>query len=175
MLSHLFHIVMLFTEESITPGFNVGKLGLIGGFLFFFSASFGQMDGLVDNRSKEFLKYRLIALAAPVVILVLSGLSFLFDLPLSAQITNAVICVMIAMSAYYNLKHVFIPDVDMGILKCIRSYNLLSLILMIFSVLNLYSVDLKLDVFSLIVAAIISIIYILILPMLDRGIKKWTI
>ena len=53
--------------RSISGGFHIGLLGYFGLFAFLFSASFGQIDGLGDDRSQELRKYRLIALIAPVV------------------------------------------------------------------------------------------------------------
>ena len=71
MFSKLFVVIFMVTQGDLTPGFYVGMLGIIGSFMFLFSANYGQMDGLVDNRSKEFRPTRIKALAAPALIILL--------------------------------------------------------------------------------------------------------
>ena len=65
MLGRLYGTLMLLVKGEYYPGFNVGMLGIIGSFLFFFSANFGQLDSVVDDGSSKFIKARIIALAAP--------------------------------------------------------------------------------------------------------------
>ncbi len=81
------------------------------------------MDSLVDDKSAAFRKNRLIALAAPVVIL---GL-FVVYLFLSEFGKNSIIygieALVIALAAYYHLKQLIIPDVDYGVTRCLRLYK----------------------------------------------------
>ncbi|MEG0771389.1 MAG: hypothetical protein RR436_05775 [Clostridia bacterium] len=175
MLGWLFHIVILLTSGQIAYGFNVGKLGLVGGFLFLFSASFGQMNGLVDGGEKIFRKYRVISLLAPVAIIAIYIPVLLSSAKIDIKCVDAVLCLIFALSSYYNLKHLIIPDVDFGILKSIRGYNLLALLLSVFSAINVVSADLQWGLVRFIVSIIIAIIYIAIIPVLAKGAKKWTI
>ena len=49
MLGRLYGTLMLLVKGEYYPGFDVGMLGIIGSFLFFFSANFGQVDSVVDD------------------------------------------------------------------------------------------------------------------------------
>ena len=65
MMGRLFETLMLFAFGEIPTGFHIGVLGVMSSFLFFFTATFGQMDSLVDDGSPRFRKYRMIGLLAP--------------------------------------------------------------------------------------------------------------
>jgi len=73
MLGRLFETLLILVNGSLTNGFHVGMLGIIGSFLFLFSANFGQMDSIVDDGSKRFFKTRLISFSAPLVIMARSA------------------------------------------------------------------------------------------------------
>ena len=114
---------------TLTTGFNIGLLGIFGMFAFIFSASYGQIDGLGDDKSPELRKYRLLALIAPGVnLIILLGIVFA-GIELNMQIIYPVLFLPAILASYYNLKHLIIPDVDLGILACIRKYNLVALIM----------------------------------------------
>jgi hypothetical protein len=116
-------------HEQLLGGFNLGLLGTFGLFAFLFSASFGQIDGLGDDRSASLRKYRLLALIAPAVaILVLAAIVFSGIQP-SMRIIYMVLFLPSILASYYNLKHLIIPDVELGILASIRAYNLVVLIM----------------------------------------------
>lgn len=53
MFSRLFNLVYIVTQGKLPDGFHVGMLGLVGSFLFFLLANYGQMDALVDGISVE--------------------------------------------------------------------------------------------------------------------------
>ena len=77
MLSRAFQFIVLATTGSMPEGFHIGMLGLVGGFMFFLSANYGQMDKLLDDGAREYRKYRLLSLIAPGVLAVLYLLLFL--------------------------------------------------------------------------------------------------
>lgn len=116
-------------RESLLTGFNIGLLGIFGMFAFIFSASYGQIDGLGDDKSRELRKYRLLALIAPIVSLIFLALIVFSGLELYMQIIYVVLFLPAILASYYNLKHLIIPDVELGILDSIRKYNLLALIM----------------------------------------------
>ena len=115
--------------DSMLSGFNIGLLGIFGMFAFIFSASFGQIDGLGDDKSKELRKYRLLALIAPAVNLLLLALIVFSGIESNMQIIYAILFLPAILASYYNLKHLIIPDVELGILASIRKYNLLALVM----------------------------------------------
>ena len=83
MLSRAFQFITILTRGSFPSGFHIGMLGMAGGFLFFLSANYGQMDKLLDDGARENKKYRLFALIAPCV---LAGIySLLFLIPAAAD------------------------------------------------------------------------------------------
>lgn len=175
MLGWLFHIVILLTNGYIPDGFHVGKLGLFGGFIFLLSASFGQMNGLVDGGEKIYRKYRILSLLAPAVIAAIYMPVLFSSASIEAKCVDATLCLIIAISAYFNLKHLIIPDVDFGILKSIRGYNFLALLLSVFSAVNMMAADLQWTILQFIISALIAVVNIAIIPVLAKGAKKWTI
>lgn len=176
MLGRLFETLLLLVSGQIGGGFHVGMLGVAGSFLFLFSANFGQMDSLVDDGSKQFLKTRIIALAAPVAILAVwcflvkeNGFS-------QATIAQGAESILIAQAAYFHLKHLIINDVDYGLIRSIRSYNLVALIYAFLCMTEMAIKSFNLpSVFPIIICVLQCIVMLALIPVLERGVKKWTI
>ena len=106
-------------------------LGFFGCFLFLFSANFGQFDSLIDDRSKAFLPYRLIALVAPVVyaaFLAVLALTAKDRLPTFALVLTLVGFAPAIPASYYNLKHLILPDMGYSFTKGVRLCNLFALL-----------------------------------------------
>ena len=61
MYSRLFQVIYLITQGNLNRGFHVGIFGIVVSFMFFFSANYGQMDGLVDDRTDKFKATRIYA------------------------------------------------------------------------------------------------------------------
>lgn len=175
MLGRLFNIVTLLTNNTIPSGFSVGKLGFIGGFMFLFSASFGQMDGLVDGGEKEFRKYRFLSLIAPVFIAASYLIVFFSNSPTEEKIITGVVMLFLAQCSYFNLKHLIIPDVDMGIIQSIRGYNLTALILTVLSAAELIAGNFGGKIAETAITVMLCVIYLAVIPVLEKGAKKWTI
>ena len=161
------------TLRSILSGFHIGLLGYFGLFAFLFSASFGQIDGLGDDKSKELRKFRLIALTAPVVTLVILFFVLITGINWQMQIGYCVLFLPAILASYYNLKHLIIPDVEDGILAAIREYNLAVLIL---TVLIMVSFMLKLSG-QTVAYSIVNIVAGLCAPTVlwfaKRGTERW--
>ena len=176
MLGRMFETLLLFINHEIHGGFNVGLLGVLGCFLFFLAANYGTMDSLADDGSKNLLKYRLISLAAPAGILVL----YLFYLKyagfVAEAIVNGVLALIIMFASYYHLKHLIIPDVENGIIHHIRLYNLLALV---YAVLCMNEMALEVrnvaNIWWYCLYAAFCVVYVLFVPALYRGVKRWTI
>ena len=170
----LFNIVRLLTGGNLTDHFQLGFLGLIGGLMFFFSANYGTIDSLLDDGSKEFTKYRLIALAAPaaavvmyVVLFILSDVSDLW------KILGAVLTLFVMAASYFNLKHLIYPDVDFGVVKCLRPYNLLALIYSVSIFAECVALSRNNEVMTLICCCVTGIVTAAIIPSVVRGFAKW--
>ena len=120
----LYQVVRLLTGGDILNEFQLGILGVIGSLMFFFSANFGAIDSLADDKSKKYSKYRLSAFAAPLAALALYIVFLLFfDALRLWKIVGAVVTFFIMLTTYYNLKHLIFPDVDYGVINCLKPYN----------------------------------------------------
>ena len=173
MLGRLFETLQLFANGQIQSGFHVGILGVVGSFLFFFTANYGQMDSLVDDGSKQFRKYRLIALAAPACIILLYIFLVLRIGFGQATIVRGIETLIISQAAYYHLKHLIIPDVDYGVIRSLRLYNLLALIYSFLCMAEMLLTLVNLPVLSVIVYVLMCAAMLVFLPILKRGVKRW--
>ena len=175
MLGRLFETLLILVNGSLTSGFHVGMLGIIGSFLFLFSANFGQMDSIVDDGSKRFRKTRLISFAAPLVIAAVFCLIAVTKGLNKTTIPLGVETLFIALASYYHLKHLIIEDVSFGLIKAIRSYNLLSLVYAVLCMAEMFVRSFNLPVFcTVIVNALQFVLLLAFVPVLERGVKKWT-
>ena len=175
MLGRAFQFVTLLTRGFLPSGFHVGLLGIVGSFVFFLSANYGQMDRLLDDGAKENRKYRLLGLLAPLLMLGIYCLVFLFDIRLESKVVYGVMTVIIMFASYFNLKHFIFPDVEFGIIRSIRGYNLIALLLAVLSVVEIVLQLWGKMIPLLILYVAICAVSIAIVPILERGVKKWTI
>ena len=172
----LYQVVRLLTGGDMFNGFQLGVFGVIGSLLFLFSANFGAMDSLADDKTKKFLKYRLISIAAPAAALILYIVFILLtDLPGSVKIASSLVTVFVMQASYFHLKHLIFPDVDLGIIKCLKPYNLLALIYTFLCMAEMVVIGLGDEIGILIVGVLIGAILIGVIISAERGIKKWTI
>ena len=65
-LGSIYHLCQSLTSETIVDGFTPAYLGRIGFFLFILTASYGQLDRIVDDGSPKMRKARILALIAPI-------------------------------------------------------------------------------------------------------------
>ncbi len=174
MLGSLLAVVRRFAgfEER---AFQIDQLAIIGVFLFFFTANVGIMDGLADDRSKRFAKYRVMALIAPVVIALLYVPVLFSNAPVLSKVIYGVIALVAAASSYFNFKHAVFPDVDFGVIACVRGYNWLAFGYAVLYAGTVAARVFELDVICFILSLLICCDVVLILPLLKRGIEKWRI
>jgi hypothetical protein len=66
-IERLYEIVQYVIVGDLPQLFEVGTFGNIGCYMFLFSANYGAIDSLIDDKSAELKKYRLAALAAPLI------------------------------------------------------------------------------------------------------------
>lgn len=172
----LYQVVRLLTVGDMFNGFQLGVFGVIGSLLFLFSANFGAMDSLADDKSRDYIKYRLIPLAAPVAALAVYIIFVWFtNLPRSVKIASALVTVFVMQASYFHLKHLIFPDVDLGIIKCLKPYNLFALIYTFLCMAEMVVIGLGSEIGILIVGVLIGAVLIGVIISVERGIKKWTI
>jgi cell division protein FtsW (lipid II flippase) len=175
MLGRVFQFVTLLTRGMLPEGFHIGTLGIVGGFVFFLSANYGQMDKLLDDGAKENRKYRLLGLLAPLLMAGIYCLIFFFNPGLESMIVYGVMTAIIMFASYFNLKHFIFPDVEFGIIRSIRGYNLIALLLGVLSVGEITLMLWNKTVPLLILYIAICVVSIAVVPVLEKGVKKWTI
>ena len=175
MFGRLFEMLQYLVNGELGSGFQVGMLGIIGSFLFLFSANFGQMDSVVDDGSPVFRKTRLISLAAPLVIIAIWCLIACTKGLNKTTIPLGIETLFIAQASYFHLKHLIIKDVEYGLIKAIRNYNLFALIYALLCMLEMLVESFNLPVFCIVIVYVLQcIVLILFVPVLERGVKKWT-
>ena len=173
VFSRLSNIVRIVTLGNLYDSFQLGFLGGIGSFLFFFSSNFGTIDTMADDGSREYLKYRLIGLIAPVVtICVYFVLFWVGDASVLWKVQGGMLMVCVAPCSYYHLKHLILPDVDFGIVKSLRPYNFFALMYMISSVMECIALKDQNEILTLI-SCILSGVFVLTMMVLTvNGLKK---
>ena len=175
MLSRAFQFITLLTNGSIPNGFHIGMLGAVGGFLFFLSANYGQIDKLLDDGARENRKYRLIALIAPCLLILVFSTLFFIPAASDKRTIYGVMSAVITFASYFNLKHFIFPDVEFGFIRSIRGYNLIALILAFLSVGEMVLITLSVKIPLLILYIAICTVSLAIIPVLEKGVKKWAI
>ena len=173
VLGRLYQCALLFTGGSLTDNFQVGSLGVMGAFSFFFSANYGQIDSLVDDGEKTFRKYRLIALIGPAYVVSMLVPILLSPAAATFKISCVIISVMISMASYFHVKHLFIPDVDYGVVRCLRGYNALAVTLSVMCMWELIALALNSQWLLIVSGVGLCAAALTLVPVMDRGVKKW--
>ena len=178
-MGSFYHLCQSITTGDLADGFTAAYLGRIGFFLFLFTANYGQMDGLLDDRTPSLKKFRYIALIAPVTVALLYLPCVLAEMPYSTKISLSFLWIAAIFSSYFNFKHAIISDLGYGFVKAIRPYNICALILtfleLILQVLWAYYVNDYILIVIMVVTIIFSIVSILTMVTLKRGVEAWKI
>ncbi len=176
MFGKLFEFLLIVCNGELFEGFNVGMLGIVGSYFFFLSASFGQLDSLGDDGSKEMRKYRIIPFA---VVIALLAIFLFFDLRSGvnpkAYIVNAVMLIPVSITTYYNVKHLIIPDVEFGILRSIRQYNLSMLLTSATLMISILFTDYQYETGAIIANLIMTAGYLTKILHAKKGVDRWYI
>ena len=178
-MGSFYHLCQTLTTEEVAEGFTAAYLGRIGFFLFLFFANFGQMDGILDEKTPQFKKYRYIALIAPVAAVLLYLPCLMAEMHYSTKISLAFIWIAAIFSSYYNLKHAVIADSGYGFVNAIRPYNICALILTFTElILQVFWCNYDID-YGMLIIAIISVIFSVMsavtIVALRRGVEAWKI
>jgi len=173
MLGHLYEVITLLIVHKLPAVFHIGLLARIGGFAFLFSASYAQMDGLVDSREKKYAKYRMLPLLAPLALLIIYLPILRSDISTAEMIISAILFVFAGATSYYNMKHLIIPDVSYGIIAGIRVYSWFSLLQCILYGLTVTTDKLGPSGLNNIFEILLAVTYPCIMFAMERGRKKW--
>ena len=176
-MGSFYHLCQSITTEEVVDGFTAAYLGRIGFCLFLFTANFGQMDGLLDDRTPKMKKFRYIALIAPAVAALLYLPCAFTEMPVSTKITLALVWISAICSSYYNFKHAIISDLGYGFVKAIRPYNICALILTFTElIMQVFWANYDID-FGFVIIAAISVVFSVMsavtIVALRRGVEAW--
>ena len=175
-LGSIYQLCLTVSYEDILEGFTPAYLGRIGFFLFLITASYGQLDRIVDDGTRRMRPARLIALIAPVVAALIFVPNMLLEAcPTSSKVAYAIVWIPAIISVYFNLKHALIPDVDFGFVRAIKPYNIFVLLLSISELLCLTSWNYFYNFQMILTACIFAILCILTMIAAKKGVEKWTI
>ena len=129
-LGSIYHLCQTLTSDTLIEGFTPAYIGRIGFFLFIITASYGQMDRIVDDGSAKMKPSRYIALLAPICAVLLYIPNYIIEVvPIQTKIVYALVWIPAVVAVYFNLKHAIIPNMDFGFIKAIKPYNILILCL----------------------------------------------
>ena len=178
-MGSFYHLCQSITTGDIADGFTAAYLGRIGFFLFLFTANFGQMDGLLDDRTPSLKKYRYIALIAPATAALMYLPCAFADMPYSTKISLSFLWIAAIFSSYFNFKHAIISDLGFGFVKAIRPYNICALILtfteLLLQVLWAYYDSAYILIAIMIVTVVFSVMSVVTMIALKRGVEAWKI
>ena len=175
-LGSIYHLCQTLTTETVLEGFTPAYLGRIGFFLFLITASYGQMDRIVDDGSAKIKPSRYIALIAPFLAeLLYIPNAMIIDLPIQTKIAVFLVWMPAGVAVYYNLKHSIIPDFDFGFIKAIKPYNILATSLGFAELLCLTAWDYFYDAQLVITSVVFAILCVAMMIAAKKGAEKWRI
>ena len=160
-------------QAELTGMFSIGYFGC---FLFALSACRKPFDSIVDDRSKTFRKYRVAAIFAPAIIVVLTFFSYF---PVRASLSDRAVAVIVLLSlpklaaSYYNFKHLIMPDMGYGFIKNVRLCNIFALLMYVVDSFYTYAAVVSNRAFVLAGGLVLNVCCIGLIAAAKRGMKLW--
>lgn len=174
VFSRLYYVVAVACYGGVPDIFNIGFIGEAAFLLFLFFANYGQIDMLVDDRKSLPLRYRVIPVILPAAELLISVFALQSSATdLSVRLSYCAVSILAGFAGYLNMKHLIVPDVEDGIVKTIRGFNLLAILTELALVAELGFSCFGLTHFILPTQIVSGLLYVAILPILSREVKKW--
>ena len=151
-------------------GFHMGYLGYIGMFFFLYSSYYGAINSLADGGESELRRFRILSgiiaaafFTASVLLMYVSG----------KNTVMYIIVIPMGFTIYFALKHLIIPDVEMGIIEVMRPYNALIIGLCVCMMLRIISApNSMLETISSVCTGVLLAVC---LPATRNGARKWFI
>ncbi len=149
-------------------GFHVGYLGAVGMFFFLYSSYYGAFNSLADGRQPELRRFRIAAgITAAVFFIGSALLMYVFGKALWLYI----VVIPMGFTVYFAVKHLIIPDVDLGIVKVMRPYNAVIVGLCVFMMLRIISISGS--VLETVSSICTGVLLAVCMPMARNGVRKW--
>ena len=174
-LERLYGIVQILVAGDVPQLFQIGTFGNIGCYMFLFSANYGAIDSLIDDRSDALKKYRRIALAAPAVAIGIGVVLLLAPSDPGRTITCAIEELFTGASAYYSLKHLLIPKKYMDFLSSLKPFHITCLLLAVALTTEniIWCYQITNEIVWTVPYALLFVVMPATAPVLERGIQKW--
>lgn len=159
---------MLWMSED--NSFHVGYLGIAGMYFFLYSSYYGAIDSLADGGEPVHRKYRMTAFLVAAIYFMVS----LFAI-VTMQYGYWILILIVPMSGtlYFALKHLLIPDVEMGIIRVMRPYNALICVLCI--VMTACFMTISHTMWHSVCSIGSSVLLIATMLVARNGVRKWFI
>lgn len=175
-LGSIYHLCQTLTSDNVVDGFTPAYLGRISFFLFILTASYGQLDRIVDDGSPQMRRARIVALIAPV----LAALSYIPnvlmpDVPIATKIVYAFVWMPAVPCVYFNLKHAIVPDLDFGFIKALKPYNIFVLLLSFSELLCMTAWAYYYSVQMAAASIVFAVFCVCTIVFAKKGVEKWTI
>lgn len=175
VLGYLFDVCEFFVNGVLSGGYLIGYLGTIGCFLFLLTMNFGYMDGILDDKTPQMKKARGFALIAPLLLMGLLIPNLFADISNETKIAYCVVWIVGSLSAYFNLKHVLIPDMGFGFVKAIKPFNVATLFFTLLELIHLTLWSFCGWIALLLSGILLGASCLVMIITADRGVKKWVI
>ena len=151
-------------------GFHVGYIGTVGMFFFLYSSYYGAINSLADGRQPELRRFRIAAGFVAAVFFFGSALLMFFY---GKAFWMVIVTVPMSFTVYFAMKHLIIPDVDMGIIQVMRPYNAVIVGLCVSMMLRMISISGS--VLGTVSSIIAGILLAVCMPLARNGVRKWFI
>lgn len=175
-LGCLHDTVYLLVTGHYADDISIGHIGVIGCFLFLISASYGQLDGIFDDRTKENRKYRLLALLAPLLMtLIFIPVLHTGRLSPVMKVVHFIGWIPMILASYFNFKHAILPDGGFAFVKAIRPYNITATLFGFAEIVYLTMYILEKPQMTVICAIFLAVSACCMMFFAKRGAEKWTI
>ena len=175
-LGSIYHLCQTLTSDKLVEGFTPAYLGRIGFFLFIITASYGQMDKIVDDGSPQMRPSRFIALIAPILAALLYIPNWIiYVVPIQTKVVYAMVWIPAIFAVYFNLKHALIPNMDFGFIKAIKPYNVLTMCLCFSELIVLTAWDYYYMIPLAVSAVVFGVLCVCTMIAAKKGAEKWTI
>ena len=151
-------------------GFHVGYLGTVGMFFFLYSSYYGAIDSLADGKQPELRRFRVAAGVVAAVFFIGSGLLMYFS---GKAFWTYIVVIPMSLTAHFAVKHLIIPDVDLGIIQVMRPYNAVIVGLCVSMTLRVISRSGSVP--ETVSSICTGILLAVCMPMARNGVRKWFI
>lgn len=174
-IERLYEIVQYVIVGDLPQLFEIGTFGNIGCYMFLFSANYGAIDSLIDDKSKALKKYRIAALSAPLIAFAAAVVILLSPSDPGRKITCAIEVLFVGASAYYSLKHLIIPKDYSDFLSGLRTFHAVSLLLAVGTTVEdtIWCYKVSVQAIWYIPYSILLVSMLALAPALERGTKQW--